>query len=198
MFGLVVFGLIALYLLIAVSVVTGAISHAKKQGKSVRRWGWGAALVMYLIPFWDWIPTVALHQYYCATESGFWTRKTFSQWKAENPGVTLTVDGISTTTTPVRNGITQIHQLNQRLNWVVTLHSTSSFLTVTRQDETLVDGRNNGELSRFVDFSRGDQSNTGTTKFWLVSRSCNGGETSMVRMGKLIDEIYADTKGRKE
>jgi hypothetical protein len=196
--GLIVFAVMGVYLLISIGVVKGAITYAREKGKSVKRWGWGAALVMWLIPFWDWIPTVVLHQHYCATESGFWTQKAFSQWKAENPGVTLTVAGRSTITTPVVNGITQNHQLNQRLTWVVKLHSTSSFLTVSKREEALIDAMSNEELTRFVDFSRGDQSSTGTTKFWLVSRSCNGDETFMVRMGKLIDEIYADAKGLKE
>ena len=85
--GIIIVPAIALYLLISVGVVVWAIKHAKKNGKSVKRWGSSAALVMYLIPFWDWIPTVAVHQYYCATESGFWVYKTVDQWKAENPGV---------------------------------------------------------------------------------------------------------------
>ncbi|MBK7764911.1 MAG: hypothetical protein IPI44_01795 [Sulfuritalea sp.] len=89
--GILIVGAMGLYLLIAFGVVIGAISHARKHGKSTKRWGWGAALVMYLIPFWDWIPTVAVHQYYCATEAGFWVYKTPEQWKKENPGVMETL-----------------------------------------------------------------------------------------------------------
>lgn len=85
--GLVIIGVMGLYLLISLGVVAWAISHAKKSGKSAKKWGWGAALVMYMIPFWDWIPTVAVHQFYCAKDSGFWVYKTLDQWKAENPGV---------------------------------------------------------------------------------------------------------------
>ncbi len=85
--GFVVLMVMGVYLLISLGVVMWAIRHAKKNGKSAKRWGWGAALVMYLIPFWDWIPTVAVHQYYCAKDSGFWVYKTLDQWKAENPGV---------------------------------------------------------------------------------------------------------------
>lgn len=92
MFGLVVFGAIGLYLLISVGVVLWAIRYAKKNGKSVKKWGWGAVLVMYLIPFWDWIPTVAVHQFYCAKDAGFWVYKTLDQWKGENPGVMETLD----------------------------------------------------------------------------------------------------------
>ena len=89
--GLAIFAAIGFYLLISIGVVAWAIRHAKKNGKSKKRWGWSAALVMYLIPFWDWLPTVAVHQYYCAKESGFWVYKTMDQWKAENPGVAETL-----------------------------------------------------------------------------------------------------------
>jgi hypothetical protein len=49
------------------------------------------ALVMYHLVFWDWVPTVVAHQYYCATEAGFWVYKTVDEWKAENPGVMETL-----------------------------------------------------------------------------------------------------------
>jgi hypothetical protein len=35
--------------------------------------------------------TVAVHQYYCAKDAGFWVYKTLGQWKAENPGVMETL-----------------------------------------------------------------------------------------------------------
>jgi len=64
--GLVVFGVMALYLIVSIIVVVVAVRAAKKRGKTPC-----AAVVMYLIPFWDWLPTVAAHKYYCATEAGF-------------------------------------------------------------------------------------------------------------------------------
>jgi hypothetical protein len=193
--GLVIIVAMALYLLISIGVVAWAISHAKKKGKSVKKWGWGAALVMYMIPFWDWIPTVAVHQYYCAKDSGFWVYKTLDQWKAENPGVMLTLVGRTISTQKQEDGYIEIYHLNQRINWVIKLHEASSILPVSKREEELVDTKNNEVLARIVDFSRGGQRSTGTTKFWLVSNDCNGGEIYRVRMGKLIDEIYADTKG---
>jgi hypothetical protein len=36
---------------------------------------------MYLIPFWDWLPTVAAHRYYCWKDSGFAVSKTLDQWR---------------------------------------------------------------------------------------------------------------------
>ena len=60
--GFVIMVVMGVYLALSVFAVTWAINHAKKHGKSIKKWGWGAALVMYLIPFWDWLPTVAVHQ----------------------------------------------------------------------------------------------------------------------------------------
>lgn len=91
MFGLIVIVIAVAYLLLSIAIVKSARRHARNTGKNVKYWGWGAALVMWLIPFWDWLPTVAVHQYYCATEAGFWVYKTPEQWKLENPGV---MDGL--------------------------------------------------------------------------------------------------------
>ncbi len=87
MFGLAYLLAFGVYLLISIGVVRRAIRYAQENGRSAKRWGWGAAFLMYSLVFWDWLPTVAVHQYYCATESGFWVYKTLDQWKVENPGV---------------------------------------------------------------------------------------------------------------
>ena len=195
--GLVILGALALYLLLSIAVVIGAIKYAKNNSKSAKRWGWSAVLVMYLIPFWDWIPTVAVHQYYCATEAGFWGYKTPEQWKKENPGVILTLSG-ATSTQKNENGYQETHQINQRLKWVIALHSATIVLQVAKREEVIVDTANDRVLARFIDFSRGNQRSTGAVKFWLVSRDCTGGEIHRVRMGKLVDEINSEVMGDRK
>jgi hypothetical protein len=91
MMGLAILFGLAVYLLISAVVIWAARRWARRNGRDPRRWGWGAALVMYLIPFWDLIPTLVMHQYRCATEAGFWVYKTPEQWVAENPGVLETL-----------------------------------------------------------------------------------------------------------
>ncbi len=86
MYGLIVIAIAVAYLLLSIAVVKGARAYARNAGRSMARWGWGAALAMWLIPFWDWLPTVAMHQYTCAAEAGFWVYKTPEQWRQENPG----------------------------------------------------------------------------------------------------------------
>jgi len=89
--GLVVFAAIGLYLVLAIFVVTSVIRDAKKLGKSTYLWGWGAALVLYLIPFWDLLPTLATKHYQCANNAGFFVSKSVDQWKIENPEVMETL-----------------------------------------------------------------------------------------------------------
>lgn len=176
----------ALYLLISVGVVIGAVSFARKGGLSPWRWGWGAALVMWLIPFWDWIPTVAAHKYYCSTEAGFWVYKTLDQWKAENPGVMegLVANKGSPTSYEEfddRHGKTSTYLLNERFNWIVTQQDYSDLLPIIRVEQQVKDVKTGMVLARYIDFGSGNSvKNTvgppGPMKFWLHNSSCIGGE----------------------
>jgi hypothetical protein len=84
MLGLVVLFVIGVYLAVSALVVLLAARWAKKRGR--RGWVWGglAALAMYNLVFWDLIPTLTMHKYYCATEAGFWVYKTPEQWVREH------------------------------------------------------------------------------------------------------------------
>jgi len=91
MFGLAVLVVMVLYLsLLFWATKSGWRWGIKKKGWTGKKRYLGAMigfLIVYLPVFWDWLPTVALHQYYCSKESGFWIYKTLNQWKDENPGV---------------------------------------------------------------------------------------------------------------
>ena len=91
MFGLAYIIFFTAYLAVSVFVIRWAVRHAKKHEKNVWLWGGVSAFIMYNLVFWDWIPTVVAHKYYCSTEAGFWVYKTVDQWKAENPGVAETL-----------------------------------------------------------------------------------------------------------
>lgn len=206
--GLVIFGAMALYLVLAIFVVTGAIGHARKNGKSVNRWGWGAALVMYLIPFWDWIPTVAMHQYYCATEAGFWVYKTPEQWMKENPGVVETLvennkspEGISPNWPHESRPDMNIAHINQRFGMGYKDHFSSQeesqlFLHVWRWKYELLDRKTGDVLARQVDFSTGNGRIGGEPpiKFWLQSEHC----VSSKEHSQKFLEFIRPLKGRKQ
>ena len=197
--GLVVFALMGIYLLISIGVVKGAIAHAREKGKSVKRWGWGAALVMYLIPFWDWIPTVAMHHYYCATEAGFWVYKTPEQWKKENPGVMETLvtnKGYPSSHEGDMANYTTTNFLNSRFNLVVKQRGSLVLHRWLRED-TLIDTKTSEVLARYVDFSTSQQrrqAGWSGWKFWLDSRQCIGGLDKAVESGNFVNKFRGAEK----
>jgi hypothetical protein len=154
--GLVILAALALYLVISVFVVVRAVSHAKRRGKSALRWGAGAALVMYLIPFWDWLPTVAMHQYYCRTEAGFWVYKNLEQWKAENPGVMETLSEKSKPQTTGKDGHFR-YWSTQR--FYTDRQQTRFMHAVLREEESLFDSSTGQLLARSINFLRGQSGN---------------------------------------
>lgn len=184
--GFVILMVMGAYLLISFGVVAGAISYALGRGKSVIRWGLGVALVMFLIPCWDWIPTVVANKYYCEKESGFWVYKTLEQWKAENPRVMERL--VVNKGAPSRHeqfddghGVTDTYLLNDRFNWIVTQQDIFSLLPIIRTEQQVKDVAKNEVLARYVDFGAGNSvKNTigppGPLKFWLFNRNCIGGE----------------------
>jgi hypothetical protein len=204
--GLVVFGAIGLYLLISIAVVIGAISYARKHGKSAIRWGSGAALVMYLLVFWDHIPTVVAHRYYCEKEAGFWVYKTLDQWKAENPGVMETLPTPSKTGSPTRyeayddgHGKRDTYLLNDRFNWIVSQQDKSILLPVIRTEHEVKDIKKNEILARYVDFSTGNSVKDtvgppGPLKFWLSNRHCLSGGNNQDALRNFRDNFYGSKK----
>ena len=199
--GFVIFGAMGLYLLISLGVVAWAISHAKKNGKSAKRWGWGAALVMFMIPCWDWIPTVATHQYYCAKDSGFWVYKTLDQWKAENPGVMETLienKGAPSTRQGDMGNFTDTYFLNQRINMVVKEHRLLSLLSNHLLERELVDTKTTEVLARYTDYwSGGNPITEGLAglKFWLHSERCRD---SGAHNDAQFDELESKFTGRQK
>lgn len=197
--GLVVIVAMGVYLLISVGVVTWAISHAKQNGLSVKKWGWGAALVMYLITFWDWIPTVVVHQYYCATESGFWVYKTLDQWKAENPGVMerlVANKGLHHSSQGDSDSYIDTFPINQRFN-LIAKHQGPFFLHRWRREDEFVDTKTNETLARYVDFSTSQyrrQAGWSGWKFWLDSKQCFSGLDKAIESGNFMNQFRGAEK----
>jgi hypothetical protein len=118
-----------------------AADWAKRTGRSAKRWGFGAAIGLYLLVFLDQIPTFLLHHYYCATEAGVWVYKTPEQWKAENPGVAETLEW-KDMPDEFRNETHSWFVLNERFYWVKT-GIENQFFPVRRWIHTIVDTKNN-------------------------------------------------------
>lgn len=192
--GLVILGALALYLLLSIFVVIGVIGSASARSKSPVKWGFAAALVMYLIPFWDWLPTAATHRYYCATEAGFWIYKTPEQWIKQNPEVPKKL--IATAGTSVaREGDMQnyvdTYPLNQRFDWIVK-HNGQLMFNRWRHEQVVLDSTNDEVLARYIDFSTSQiQRQAGWTgwKFWLDARHCRNGSNNENKMGQFVLEL---------
>jgi hypothetical protein len=191
MLGLAVLVVGAIYLVVLIVVTRFAYSVAKKQGNSRAKCWLAAAggfLIVYLPVFWDHIPTVVTHQYYCATEAGFWEYKTVNQWKKENPGVAETL--VANKNAPSqRDGdmenYTDTYFLNQRINWVVKRHGKFLF-NRWRHEQEVVDTQGNHVLARYVDFSTSQESpQAGWSgwKMWLATEHCSGVGLNGAKLG---------------
>lgn len=87
MIGLMVLLFFAIYLAVSFWITKLAAAWAKKNGRRSWLWGGLAAFLMYNLVFWDFIPTLVAHNYYCETEAGFRVFKTPEQWRRDNPGI---------------------------------------------------------------------------------------------------------------
>ena len=175
MLGMAFLFVFFVYLLISIGVVVYAVRKARKRGIAGWKWGVPAAFIMYLIVFWDHIPTLIAHKYYCEKEAGLKIYKTLEEWKKENPGVAekLTYKEISDLE---KHGDDYIYHLNERFNWRI--YYELIFLSLRRIDNQIVDTANDEVLAQYVDFKTGwDSIAIGADKwrefkFWLVSESC--------------------------
>ena len=199
--GLVIFGAIALYAAFLVATVWFAVRAAKRTGKSPWTWGIAAILVVYLLVFWDHIPTVLAHKYYCEKEAGFWIYKTVDQWKSENPGV---LEALAAELKPLRqsigdtNSYTDTTFLNQRFIWVVKTHG-PFFLYRWHKEQELFDSKTQEVMARYVDFrvgypnwpALGAPADAGleAAKFWLASENCAGGENNAIQMTQFVKDF---------
>ena len=147
-----VFGL---YLLISISAIYFSVRWARRSGKSPWLWGGLAAFLMYNLVFWDWIPTVVAHKYYCAKQAGLTVYKTLDEWRNENPGV----EKILTKTedkTFVLNENEYAYKsqkfLNQRLYYLSEMKKNYGILGVRLLSSEIVDTRNNEVLVKRINF----------------------------------------------
>lgn len=192
---LVLLILIVLVILVAVPLV---IWHAKKRGHNKWAWGIGVFLLIFLPIFWDWIPTLVAHKYYCSTEAGFWVYKTVDQWKAENPGVMETLVQADSHFISEKN--ISSYTLNNRFKWVMK-DSSVFFLPLFQREELIVDMKNDNVLARYLDYSSGYSNafvtgNAGLTgmKFWLVDQHCDSGAKNQDALRAFRNSVSGEKK----
>ncbi|HQS98775.1 MAG: hypothetical protein B7Y26_01540 [Hydrogenophilales bacterium 16-64-46] len=198
MLGLVVLAIFAGYLLVSALVVWLAARWAKKRGR--RGWVWGgvAAFAMYNLVFWDWIPTVAMHKYYCATEAGFWVYKTPEQWAKENPGVLETlapwpaskIYGDEKNSFEFKGGT--VTQYNDRFGlWEKDRESLNGLL-IDRQESGVLDVKTRDLLVFRINFFAGPKEAGGIWKSWLSRSTCDSDDAvrNMALIRQMADLLH--------
>jgi hypothetical protein len=174
--SLVILLVIALYVAALIVATVLGYRYGRKRGWSQRK-RWMSAgigfLIVFLPVFWDWLPTVWLHAYYCDKYSGLTVYQTPDQWNTENPGVAET---LARQTPPLQVGSWPKFyvQLNQRFRWEI--ESTERLLWLRQSEDRLVDAKTGRVLVRVADISTGQSGRTFQSfrdyKFWLYRESC--------------------------
>jgi hypothetical protein len=165
-----------------------AADWAKRTGRSAKRWGFGAAIGLYLLVFWDQIPTFLLHHYYCATEAGVWVYKTPEQWKAENPGVaeTLTWKDLSDN---YRNETHTTYELNERFRWIMTGKQNIIF-PVWRATWTIIDSNNDEVVAKQIIVDSGySGSDLDIRKALVGCKTCDPGDDLFYKYKNLFKKL---------
>ena len=175
MFVLFILAAFAVYLLVSIAVVKRTKRWARATGRSSTRWAWGAAVVMYLLVFWDWIPFLLVRHHYCAKEAGLFVYQTLEQWKAANPG--WKVPAPIYYPGQAENFGKGFFYLNTRFRLEIKDGPTAfTLLPLARQTQSLVDTESGAVIARFVTFYGTGHLMSGNSwddyKFWMGYRGC--------------------------
>jgi hypothetical protein len=209
MLGLVVIAILTAYLAVSGLVIWLAMRWARKHKRRPWVWGGVAAFAMYNLVFWDLIPTLAMHKYYCATEAGFWVYKTPEQWVKENPGVMETLTNFQPQKTERLADGRVGYWFNERIRYEVSQPEVAH--AIGRYEQLLRDMDTQVILVRKIDFSLGRGSASfvsgGTLEGWrraLVfgwfddSRQCSvpSDDSPDEPFGKMLADFYKIGEGK--
>jgi hypothetical protein len=160
MIGLIILVVGIVYLALLIWTTRFTYRWAKAKGLSKRQCllaGAGGFLAIYLPVFWDHIPTVIAHEYYCRTEAGFWVNKTPEQWKVEN-AVALKSSGNSKP--PTSSGKDGIYRFWTTSRFYTDLVQEKYFAhAISREEATFYDAASHQLIARSVNFWVGRSGN---------------------------------------
>lgn len=142
MIGLSYLAFFLLYFFTTALLTWFAVKAARRRSIAGWKWGVPTLLAMFLLVFWDWIPTVVAHKYYCAEEAGLTVYKTLHEWKEENPDFIETLTMNDRVDRQEINGKTT-YILNERFSLVSTWESLP--LSMAIKVQRIVD-RKTGEI----------------------------------------------------
>ena len=174
MIGLMFLGFFAVYLFVSFLVVKGTVSWAKKRGRS--RWGWGVlvAFLMYNLVFWDWIPSIGLHERYCSSEASRTVYISPERWLAQEG-----LDGSKLTLTKAerkssRSNNSSIYPMNSRVSYII--KKNVRWPSILRFEGKYVDIVTGKVLADSIDFESGGCSRNNSImdyRFWMNRCGCN-------------------------
>lgn len=147
------------YGIVSVLVVNKSYGFSRKRYGKGWIGGWFAALLMYNLVFWDWIPVYVMHKYYCATEAGAWVYKSPDQWIKENPDMVGQMWGDD-----YIRPIERISDRHRRIWYSKLIHGDTISQPrygggmLRRTERLLIDARSGDTLSRAVQFEKINES----------------------------------------
>lgn len=201
MIGVLYLGFLAGYIFLIVLAARFGAHLARRSGHNPKLWGFIAGLLVYLPVFWDFVPTVVLQCYYCATQGGFTQYKTLDEWKKENPGVSETLVAGQSSAIFSKPNIRR-YVLNQRFTWDITTTSTYP-LNIRKRTDEIVDIKTGAVMAGYVNFDTDVGSvetgirNTRDLRFWLAIPACGlcgGGDESKFYRHKYLFQYQKEFK----
>lgn len=153
MTGLIFLIIGSLYFLLSVWFVSLAVKAARKRGASGRKWGLIVGLMMYLLVFWDQVPTFLVHKYYCNKYADFNVYQNLDEWKGENSASVELLDVKLEPDSTSINGKLK-YWTTQRFYTIVE-RGEEIFHAITLEKKTFVDGVTEKVLAQSVNYWRG-------------------------------------------
>jgi hypothetical protein len=200
--GLVILLSVLAYLAVLIGAPMLAYRLAAKRGwrKSRRRLLTVLAFLAIFLPmFWDWLPTVWLHSYYCEKYAGLTVNKTPEQWKEANPGV---ADTIARPREPLQIGAWPKYSTKLSERFRLDIESQEKALWLREYEERIVDDKTEEVLVRLVDFSTGEGlrrlANFRDIKIWMHRGSCEPEDDPKLRRQiSALSQAFANLGDKK-
>jgi hypothetical protein len=172
------------YLAFSIFLVRKAVAAARNRGRKGWKWGLPVAFVMYLIPFWDHVPTLVIHEYLCATEAGLWVYKTPDMWKDKNLAINDSLVANEHTDVSRKNdGEVSAYELNEFFIYENRVEKVPVF-PVWIDSALIIDAATSEVLVRQSNVTSGYSGSR--VKIWVAARPCVSGAK---RFGELMEKF---------
>lgn len=180
MIGLAYLALGAIYVVAMVCLVGWAWRQGRKLNRSVAiACAALAFLSLYLPVFWDFIPTIIAHRYYCAKDAGIVVKMAPEQWLQQHASeiAELRIDPLKPPAEFGRFSTSDgwdswyTNKAAVRQQRIVNLNLAMPF---SRIEQRVVDARSGAILASHTDYHAGISFASGGLKLWNYMPTCDG------------------------